>query len=90
MLIEAIFGALLWGLKLLLLPMDIEDLPESFYTVLGVLVTKLIRAFTIIAAYVHGTYLAALLAFVLAFDGIILLYHLVLFILKKIPFIGIK
>lgn len=90
MLIELLMGGFMWIIKLLLLPMDIEDLPETFYTVLGTLVAKLIRAATIISVYIHGTYIAALLAFVLAFDAAILMYHVILFILRKIPFINIK
>lgn len=90
MLIELLMGGIMWILKLLLLPMDIEGLPETFYTVLGTLIAKLIRGATIASTYVHGTYIAALLTFVIAFDAGILIYHVILFILRKIPFINIK
>lgn len=90
MLIEAIFGAIAWILDLLLLPMDIEGLPETFYTVLGTLIAKLIRGATIVGTYIHGTYIVALLGFVIAFEGAILVYHVILYILRKIPFINIK
>lgn len=90
MLIEAVFGVIAWILDLLLLPMDIQELPETFYTVLGTLIAKLIRGATIISNYIHGTYIVALLGFVVAFDTAILVYHVILYILRKIPFINIK
>ena len=90
MLIEALMGLVLHIINFLLLPMEIEDLPETFYTVLGTLVAKLVRGATIVGTYIHGTYIVALLGFVVAFDAAIVAYHLVMWIIRKIPFLNIR
>lgn len=83
MIVEALLGVVSWFLDILLFPLDIEGLPETFYTVLGTLVAKLIRAATIIGTYIHPTYILALLTFVLAFNSAIGVYYVLLWILKK-------
>ena len=90
MIIEALMGLVTWIIRAILIPVDIQSLPETFATVLLIFTDKMIRAATIIGTYIHGAYIVALLTFVVAFESAIVVYHVVLWILKKIPFLNIK
>ena len=90
MIVEALLGLIAWILEFVLLPLEIEELPQTFATVAASILSYIVQGVSILCAYIHPVYIGALLAFVISFNAAINAYRLVLFIVKKIPFLDIK
>lgn len=90
MIINGLLTLLLWFLRLLLLPLKVIPLPEGVETVLVQGIGYLKDGFKILGAYVHLPYLLSLFSFVLTLDLVILGYKAIMWIIKKIPFFGVK
>lgn len=89
MLLEFFLNLILGICRGVLVPDQIEDLPQTFTTVLASLGVILVDGFRLINAYIDEIYIGALLVFVCAFNGVIWGYRLVMWCLRKIPFISI-
>lgn len=90
MIIETLMNILFKVFKLLTTPINIPSLPDSvsdFMTeVLGYLKTGL----QLLACYTDVNYLLILFGIIIAIDVGIALYHFVMWILRKIPMLGIS
>ena len=89
MIIEALLGLVAWIIDALLFPLQIDSLPVRFAQVIAEFISVVVRACSIIAAYIDTAYILALLGFVISFNAAILAFDIVFFIVKKIPFINI-
>lgn len=69
---------------------EIPKLPPTVYEYVEQFFGYLEVGAGILANYVHLPYLMTLFTIILAVDGAILIYHLVMWILKKIPVLGIE
>lgn len=89
MIIEFFLNLILGFFRVVLIPDHIEDLPDTLTTTLATLSAILIDGIRIINAFIDETYIAALIVFVIAFNGAITAYHVIMWVLRKIPFLGI-
>lgn len=89
MLIEAVLGLVLQIVRLLLLPIQIDDLPDAIKEKALEAFLLIVRGGQVVAAYTHFSYLVVLLTFVLAVNALIAGYRLIMWVLKKIPFLNI-
>ena len=82
---------LVYGLvNLLTLAIDIPNLPSEVSTVFQSIIQYISAGLGILSCYTHLSYLLTLLGIVLAVDIGVHLYHFVMFVLRKIPILGIK
>lgn len=89
MLIEMLLNLVLAFLRVLLLPLRIEGLPDDVRTVFATLTAYLVDGSRVVCAYIHVTYISALLTFVIGLSALINGWRLIRWVLKKIPFLGI-
>lgn len=91
MILEALLGLVSWILDIILFPTQISALPAAFATTLARLLSYIARGASIVSAFLYpnGAYIAALLAFVITFNAVLSAFDLIMWILKKIPFINI-
>lgn len=89
MIIEFFLNLVLGFFRVVLIPDHIEDLPQTLTTTLATLSVILIDGIRVINAFIDETYIAALLVFVVGFNGAITGYHVLMWVLRKIPFLGI-
>lgn len=90
MLIEILCNLILAVLRVLLLPIQIEGLPEDVRTVFATLVAYLIDGSRVVCAYIHVPYISALLAFVIALSALVNGWRFIKWVLRKIPFINVE
>lgn len=90
MIINGLLTLLLWFLRLLLLPLKVVPLPSGVENVLSTGLSYVISGFEIVGAYTHLPYLLSLFTFVLGFELVILGYKAIMWIIRKIPFFGVK
>lgn len=90
MIIEMVFNLILAFLRVVLLPARIEGLPDDVLTVLATLTGYLVEGGRVLACYTHAIYLTTLLTFVVALNGLRMLWRFIRFVLRHIPFINIE
>ena len=90
MLIEIFLNLLLAALRLLLLPIKIDNLPQDVLTVLATLIGYLVEGGRVVAAYTHAAYLTVLLGVVVALSVIRNSWRFFRWVIRKIPFIDIE
>lgn len=89
MILEGLLAIVQKLLETLLSPINIPDLPSDVSAVITKAMTYLLDGLGIFAAYTHYQFLMALLAIVIIIDAAMLVYKFVLWILRKIPAVGI-
>ncbi len=77
-------------LEQLLSVFDIPPLPDEFQTVLNTVTGYLTTGIALLQNYTHMQYLLSLLGFIIAFDGCLLIYKGIMWILRKIPMLGMS
>ena len=90
MLIEILINFTLWLLDHLLDGLQLMQLPSDVMTVFATLTAYLIEGMRVVCAYIHVPYIFALLTAVIALNGFINVWHFLLFVLRKIPFVHIS
>ena len=90
MMIEALMGLVLLLLRALLAPIQILSVPAGVAIVFANLTEYLIRGAQIVAAYTHFTYIGTLFGIVLLIIAFDKGYHLIFWVLRKIPFLNIR
>lgn len=90
MLIELVLDALYGIFSLLTTPIDIPNLPEGVHDALETAFGYLEAGAGIVANYVNLPFLVAVFGIIIAVDVGIHLYHFVMWILRKIPMLGIE
>lgn len=69
---------------------NIPQLPEEVHTFLSEFLEYMNTGLQILAVYTHLEYLVTLIGIVVLIDVALLLYHFVMWVLKKIPMLGIE
>lgn len=77
-------------IRLLLIPAEVIVFPAALTSIFSYVILILANGVGIVACYTHFQYIASLLGFVISVDALMTLYRLVMWILKKIPFLNIK
>lgn len=89
MILEIFMNLVLAILRFIFLPENISHLPAKFASVLGTIIAYMIDGFRILNAFIDEVYISALLGFVIFIEGVSTLYHVVMWALRKIPFISV-
>lgn len=89
MIIKACLLLLKGLLSLFLLPLRIITFPAAVATVFAQLLLLLVQGADFVGAFMHTSYIGSLLAFVLSVSVFMSGYRLVMWILRKIPFLNI-
>lgn len=89
MLIEIILNFILLVFRAAFATIQIEHLPSDIQTVFATLTAYLIDGARVVCAYIHVPYITALLAFVIAMNAVLNGYRFLMWVLRKLPFLGI-
>ena len=84
------FLDLIYGMVSNMMVFQIPDLPSAAYDYIESAFDYIVAGAGLLANYTPLDYLMTLFGVLLAVDGGILIYHLVMWILKKIPVIGVE
>lgn len=90
MIIKALLDLLYGVFFLLTAPINIPQLPQQAVSSITAITQYLVTGISIIGCYVDIQYLWSLFLLVIAVDVGIGVYKFVMFIIRKIPFFGIK
>ena len=90
MIIEALLNVIAGFLAVLLYPLQLAQLPDNIADIMVTLLGYLADGVAIVAAYTHFTFLVVLFEIVIAIDILYTLYIIVMWILRKIPFLGVS
>lgn len=90
MIIEALLTLLYNVFALLTSPISIPQLPDTISQVMTDALEWVTVGLQIMGAYTHESYLLTLFGIVVAVDVGVMLYKFVMWVLKKIPMLGIK
>lgn len=90
MLIEALINLLYSVFSLLTAVINIPSLPETVMESMDTFFGYVQAGVGILAAYSHIGYLLVLFGIIIAVDIGILVYKFVMWVIKKIPFLGIE
>lgn len=90
MIIEALMNVVYALFELLTLPISIPGLPEGVRDVVAGALDFISVGVALLANYCDIGYLVTLFGVILAVDAGMLIYKLVMWIIKKIPMIGIQ
>lgn len=75
---------------LLTMPISIPSLPSEVNSAIDTMIEYIGTGFGILSNYCHLSYLLTLFGIVIAVDVGIWLYNIVMFIIKKIPMLGVS
>lgn len=89
MILEVFMNLILAFLRLVLAPVEIVGIPATFGSVIATILVYLIDGMRILNAFIDEYYIGALLGFVFFVSAIVHAYHLLMWLLRKIPFINI-
>lgn len=90
MIIELLLDMLYGIFSLLTVPINIPDLPPEMQSYIDTMFTYIQAGAGIVANYMPLAFMLTLFGVILAVDIGIKLYHFVMWILKKIPMLGIE
>lgn len=90
MIVQALLSVVLLMLNLLMIPFGLITFPSNVLSVMSSAVGYIAVGFRIVATYTHFSFLLDLFAIALSVGAFFRLYHLVMWILRKIPFLGIS
>lgn len=89
MIIQALLEMVTWLMDTLII-FEIPSFPEQVYGYLDTAKEYLVVGGGIFANYAPMEYVVTLYGIILAVDAGILIYHLVMWIIKKVPFLGMQ
>lgn len=90
MLVEALMGMMYTVLDWLTAIFDIPGMPDGVSTAMQTVLDYMTMGLTYVANFTHLDYLLALFGIILAFDIGVFGYKVVMWVLRKIPMLGIK
>lgn len=89
MVIKALMTLVRQLLLIVLRPIKIISMPATIATVFGYVITLFASGVGIVAHYTHFEYICILLGVIISVNAFISGYRLIMWILKKIPFLNI-
>lgn len=90
MIIEGVINVLLAVFRALTAPINIASMPEGVRDALETALEYISAGFGIVGQFTHLSYLVVLFGLILAVDAGVLIYKIVMWVIKKIPFLGIE
>lgn len=90
MIIKLLIDLIYTVLSVLTMPINIPDLPSEVSSYVSTLIEYVGTGLGILSNYCHLNYLLTLFGIVIAVEVGVMLYKIVMFILKKIPMLGIS
>ena len=90
MIIEALINLIYKVFELLTSPIHIDKLPESVSNALSTGLEYISAGFGVVGQFTHLPYLLVLFGIIMAVDLAFLVYKVVMWVIKKIPFLGIE
>lgn len=90
MIIEALLTLIHWLLGLLMIPIDIPDLPQGVSLALSRMYTYLADGLGIFAAFTHYQFIMSLFAIVVVIDAAMLVWKFIRWVIQKIPMGGMS
>lgn len=90
MLVEALFNLVYLIFQILTTVVSVPAMPAKVTEVLGVLIEYVSTGIAILGNYCDMSYLLALFALIAVVDTAVMSYKIVLWIVKKIPILGIE
>ena len=90
MIIKMILDVIYNVFKLLTTPINIPEMPDEVLTYIDMAFDTISAGAGILANYTPLTYLLVLFGIILVMDVAIALYHFVMWVIKKIPFLGME
>lgn len=90
MIIETLLNLLYTVFKVLTLPINIPSMPTEALDMVETVFEWLSTGAGILAVFTPFTYLMVLFGVILAIDAGIAIYHLVMWVIRKIPVLGIS
>lgn len=90
MIIEALMNILLKVFSVLTSAINIPSLPESVSTFMSDALSYILTGLQILAVYTNLEYLLILFGLIILIDVGIAVYHFVMWVLRKIPMLGIS
>lgn len=90
MIVEALMNLLLSVFRLLTSPINIPSMPDEVATYLANFLEYIEMGLRIVAVYTPLEYLLVLFGIIIAIDVGLAVYHFVMWVLKKIPMLGIS
>lgn len=90
MIIESVLNIVYTVFSVLTTPISIPPMPDSVREVISSILGYITTGIAILSNYVDIQYLLVLYGIVLAVDVGIMIYHFVMWILKKIPMLAIE
>lgn len=90
MLIEALLNHWVNLFSILFAPIDIPPLPDEAREIMDQVLSYLKTGFQLLANWTHLDYLLVLFGIMVGVDAAILIYNLVMWIIKKIPMLGME
>ncbi len=90
MIIEALMSLLIKIFSLLTSAISIPNLPDSVSTFMSDALSYILTGLQILAVYTNLEYLLVLFGLIIAIDIGIHVYHFVMWVLRKIPMLGIS
>lgn len=90
MIIELLLNAILLLISAACIPLTLISFPSSVLSVIATAMTYITGGFRIVAFYTHFVYLLDLFAICISFDVLLRAYKVIMWILRKIPFLNIS
>lgn len=90
MIIKSLLDLIYQLVSLLTKPMNMPQLSDEVISTIDQFIEYLVTGVHILANYTHISYLMTLLGIIIAIDIGIGIFELIMFVLKKIPFLGIS
>lgn len=90
MIIKSLADLILVVVQVLTVPIKIPSMPEGVQTAFADFCSYIEAGLGIVANYTHLGYLATLFGLVVAIETGLLLYKLIMFIIRKIPMLGVS
>lgn len=90
MLIEKLLELIVSAFATLFGPIDIPPLPDEVHTIMAQVMEYITTGLEILGNWTHLPYLLSLFSVVVVVDAAILLYNIIMWVLKKIPMLGMQ
>lgn len=90
MIIELLLTAFFNIISLLFAPINIPSIPDDVFSYIETFISYIATGKAILATFAPIDYFLILFGIVIVIEAAILIYHFVMWILKKIPMVNIK
>lgn len=90
MIVELIFDLIYAVLSVLTLALKMPAMPVKVVEIIATAMDYITSGLAIVSAYVDMSYLLTLFGIIAVIDFVIVAYHIIMWILRKIPILGIE